>query len=175
MTTVTFQSHCCAVICLPEYAPVCIPASVCCKKKKKKKEITLTVVSQREPWALELRRRGCTGSQKAVLFSTDVCTTPPPPTSALPFSLWNTCTHTHAHKPPAVRSPGGSEAHWLIRSQVKRCPQACYNAKVNDKTLSFAHTRLHLWPTGSFCSTCTHKYRLTDPCTSTVSIRQLLA
>lgn len=36
MTTVTFQSHCCAVICLPEYAPVCIPASVCCNKKKKK-------------------------------------------------------------------------------------------------------------------------------------------
>ncbi|KAI4821373.1 hypothetical protein KUCAC02_029307, partial [Chaenocephalus aceratus] len=34
------------------------------------RKITLTVASQREPWALKLRRRGRAGSQKAVLFST---------------------------------------------------------------------------------------------------------
>lgn len=112
MTTVTFQFHCCVLACLCKCAPVYASLRVCCKKKKK---ITLTVASQRGPWALKLRRRGSIGSQKAVLFNTDVCN-PLPLDFRSPFlSSAHVCinahTHTHTRQPPAVRSPGGSEAH----------------------------------------------------------------
>lgn len=94
-----------------------------------KEKITLTVVSQREPWAAKLRRWGCTGSQKAVLFSTTVCS--PRPLNSLSFL---------SVSPSSWEVPGDSKAHWLIRSQVKHCPAACYKAKVNDDVHKHTHS-----------------------------------
>lgn len=130
-----------------------------------KEKITLTVVSQREPWAAKLRRWGCTGSQKAVLFSTTVCS--PRPLNSLSFL---------SVSPSSWEVPGDSKAHWLIRSQVKHCPGACYKAKVNDDV--HKHTHSYSKPLSMiffFCNrVCRHTYRHTHECTPTVSIRQLL-
>lgn len=173
MTTVTFQFHCCVLACLCKCAPVYASLRVCCKKKKNHLDCGQSeraVGTETEKAGLNRLPKGCSVHHRRLQ----------PPPLRLPLSLplfctcVHKCTHTHTHQPPAVRSPGGSEAHWLIRSQVKHCPRACYNAKVNDKTPPSAHTRLHLWQSHTFYSTCTHRYRLMDPCTATVSIRQLL-
>ena len=81
----------------------------------------------------------------------------PPPLDFLSLSLslsllhTHTCTHTHTHTHPSSwEVPGGSEAHWLIRSQVKHCPGACYKAKVNDDTHTHTHTHIHV------CTTTVH-------------------
>lgn len=111
---------------------VCVPVGVCVVEQK----ITLTVASQREPWALKLRRRGRTDSQKAVLLSTAVCS---PSLDSASASHSPSLSHTH---PSSWEVPGGTEALWLIRSQVKHCPGACYKAKVNDDARTHTHIPL---------------------------------
>lgn len=48
------------------------------------------------------------------------------------FNLIQVHTHTSTPTPSSWEVPGDCETHWLIRSQVKHCPGACYRAKVND-------------------------------------------
>lgn len=89
MTTVTFQSRCCAVIYLPECAPVCASLQVCVEKKR------------RSPWLWPVRESpghwnwegGVEPAPRRLFCSAQTSATPPPPPRALPFILWNTRTH----------------------------------------------------------------------------------